>query len=107
MIVSYITPFRMFKSFLEFYAKLSAAIAFSTIDAAARMIPTAAVRAPSTESAAISEGPQNANSSNLVAPGANSSPQKRKSSPRKRRAAHKTPRKSPKGALATSRRKVA
>ena len=41
MTVSYVTPFRAFKKFVEFYPKLGAAIAFGTMDAAARMIPTA------------------------------------------------------------------
>ena len=109
MTLSYVTPFRVFKSFVEFYPKLGAAIAFSTMDAAARMIPTAAgVRAASTDSAAISDAPQVAKGSELVAPGNNSSPQKRNnSSPRKRRAAHKRPGKTSKRARLVGRRKAA
>ena len=75
--------------------------------AAARMIPTAAgVRAASTDSAAITDAPQIAKGLERVAPGNNSSHQKR-NSPRKRRAAHKTPRKTSKRARATGRRKAA
>ena len=40
MTVNYVTPFRVFKSFVEFYPKLGATIAFSTMAAAARTIPT-------------------------------------------------------------------
>ena len=39
MTVNYVTPFRVFKSFVEFYPKLGATIAFSTMAAAARIIP--------------------------------------------------------------------
>jgi hypothetical protein len=109
MTVSYVTPFRAFKKFVEFYPKLGAAIAFSAMDTAARMIPTpAGVRAASTDSAATSDAPQIAKGSEL-APGSNSSLQKRNNSttPRKRRAVHKTPRKTSKRARATGRRKAA
>ncbi len=101
MTVSYVAPFRMFKSFVEFYPKLGTEIAFSTMAAAARMIPTAAgVRAASADSAAISDALQIAKGSERVAPRNNSSP-------RKRRPAHKTPRKTSKRARATGRRKAA
>jgi hypothetical protein len=77
MTVSYVAPFRVFKSFVEFYPKLGTAIAFSTMAAAARMIPTAAgVRAASADSAATSDALQIATGSELVASGNNSSPQK-------------------------------
>jgi hypothetical protein len=108
MTVSYVTPFRVLKSFVEFYPKLGAAIAFSTMETAARMIPTAGgVRAASTDTA-ISDASQISKGSELVAPGNNSSPQRRNNStPTKPRAAHKTPRKAPKRARATGRRKAA
>ena len=44
------TPFEAFKSFVEFYPKLGATIAFGTMAAAARMIPTSG--------AAISDAPE-------------------------------------------------
>src|SRR6185437_8638921 len=109
MTVSYVAPFRVFKSFVEFYPKLGTAIAFGTMAGAARMIPTAAgVRAASADSAATSDALQIATGSELVASGNNSSPQKRNnSSPRKRRPANKTPRKNSKRARAAGRRKAA
>ena len=100
MTANRVTPFEAFMSFVEFYPKLSATIAFGTMDAAARMIPTSG--------AAISDAPQ-AKGPELVSPANISSPRKRRtaqqSSPRKRRTAHKTPRKTSK--RATGRRKAA
>ena len=79
------TPFEAFKSFIEFYPKLGATIAFGTMAAAARMIPTSG--------AAISDAPQ-AKGPKLVSLANISSPRKRRaaqqSSPRKRSTAHKT-----------------
>jgi hypothetical protein len=94
-----VTAFEVFKSFVEFYPKLGATIAFGTMAAAARMIPTSV--------AAIGDAPQ-AKRSELVSPANISSPRKRSTaqqSPRKRRAAHKTPRKTSK--RATGRRRAA
>ncbi len=104
-----VTPFGVFKSFVEFYPRLVATIAFGNMAAAARMIPTAAaVRMAATDGAATSDAPQTTEGSELVAPANNSSPRKRNnSSPRKRRATRKTPRKTSKRARATARRKAA
>jgi hypothetical protein len=90
MTSNHVTPFEVFKSFVEFYPKLGATIALGTIAAAARMIPT--------NGAAISDTLQTAKGPELVSP-ANIS------SPRKRSTAHKTPRKAAK--RATGRRKAA
>jgi hypothetical protein len=94
MTANHVTPFEAFKSFVEFYPKLGATIAFGTMAgtmaAAARMIPTSG--------AAISDTPQIAKGPALVSP-ANIS------SPRKRSTTHKTPRKTSK--RATGRRKAA
>jgi hypothetical protein len=90
MTANHVTPFEAFKSFVEFYPKLGATIAFGTMAAAARMIPTSG--------AAISDTPQIAKGPVLVSP-ANIS------SPRKRSTAHKTPRKASK--RATGHRKAA
>ena len=90
MTANHVTPFEAFKSFVEFYPKLGATIAFGTMAAAARMIPTSG--------AAISDTPQIAKGPVLVSP-ANIS------SPRKRSTTHKTPRKTSK--RATGRRKAA
>jgi hypothetical protein len=90
MTANHVTPFEAFKSFVEFYPKLGATIAFGTMAAAARMIPTSG--------AAISDTPQTAKGPELVSP-ANIS------SPRKRSTAHKTPRKTSK--RATGHRKAA
>jgi hypothetical protein len=94
MTANHVTPFEAFKSFVEFYPKLGATIAFGTIAgtmaAAARMIPTIG--------AAISDTPKIAKGPEVVSP-ANIS------SPRKRSTAHKTPRKTSK--RATGRRKAA
>ena len=106
-----VTPFEVFKSFVEFYPKLGATIAFGTMAAAARMIPTSG--------AAISDAPQ-AKDPELVSFANISSPPKRRtaqqssrrkrgaaqeSSARKRGTAHKTRRKTAK--RATGRRKAA
>ena len=100
MTANRVTPFEAFKSFVEFYPKLGATIAFGTMAAAARMIPTSG--------AAISDAPQ-AKGPELVSLANISSPRKRstaqQSSPRKRSTAHKTPRKTSK--RATGRRKAA
>jgi hypothetical protein len=90
MTANHVTPFETFKSFVEFYPKLSATIAFGAMAAAARMIPTSG--------AAMRDAPQIAKGPALVSP-ANIS------SPRKRSTAHKTPRKTSK--RATGRRKAA
>jgi hypothetical protein len=110
MAANHVTPFEAFKSFVEFYPKLGATIAFGTMAAAARMIPTSG--------AAISDAPQAkgpelvslANTSNprKRRTAQQSSPRKRRTAPqssRKRRTAPKTPRKTSK--RATSRRKAA
>ena len=100
MTANRVTPFEAFKSFVEFYPKLGATIAFGTMAAAARMIPTSG--------AAISDAPQEKNHE-LVSLANISIPRKRRTpkqtSPRKRRTAHKTPRKTSK--RATGRRKAA
>ena len=88
MTATHVTPFEVFKSFVEFYPKLGATIAFGTMAAAVRMIPTSG--------AAISDAPQIAKGPELVSP-VNIS--------RKRSTAHKTPRKTSK--RATGRRKAA
>jgi hypothetical protein len=94
MTANHVTPFEAFKSFVEFYPKLGATIAFGTMAgtmaAVARMIPTSG--------AAISDTPQIAKGPVLVSP-ANIS------SPRKRSTTHKKPRKTSK--RATGRRKAA
>jgi hypothetical protein len=90
MTANHVTPFGAFKSFVEFYPKLGATIAFGTMAAAARMIPTSG--------AAISDAPQIAKGAELASP-ANIS------SPRKRSTAHKTRRKTSK--RVTGRRKAA
>jgi len=101
MTANHVTPFEAFKSFVEFYPKLGATIAFGTMAAAARMIIP-------TSGAAISDAPQ-AKGPELVSLANISSPRKRstaqQSSPRKRSTAHKTPRKTSK--RATGRRKAA
>jgi hypothetical protein len=99
MTANHVTPFDAFKSFVEFYPKLGATIAFGTMAAAARMIPTSG--------AASGDAPQ-AKGPELVSPANIPNPRKRstaQSSPRKRRTAHKTPRKTSK--RATGRRKAA
>jgi hypothetical protein len=89
MTANNVTPFEVFKSFVEFYPNLGATIAFGTMAAAARMIPNSG--------AAISDAPQ-AKRPELVSPATNSTP-------RKRSTAHKKPRKASK--RATGRRKAA
>ena len=90
MTAKHVTSFEVFKSFVEFYSKLGATIAFGTMAAAVRMIPTSG--------AAISDAPQIAKGPELFSPVNISSPQKRST-------AHKTPRKTSK--RATGRRKAA
>lgn len=92
---AYASPFGLFKSFVEFYPKLGATIAFGTMAAAARMIPTSRV--------AISDAPE-AKGPELVSPANIPTPRKR-SGPRKRGPARKTRRKTSK--RATGRRKAA
>ena len=96
MTANNVTPFEVFKSFVEFYPNLGATIAFGTMAAAARMIPNSG--------AAISDAPQ-AKGPELVPPANTSTPRNRSSSPRKRSTAHKKPRKASK--RATGRRKAA
>jgi hypothetical protein len=107
MTANNVTPFEVFKSFVEFYPKLGATIAFGAMAAAARMIPTSG--------AAISDAPQ-AEGPELVSPVNISTPRKRSSVPRKRSTAQqpsarkrstplKTRRKASK--RATGRRKAA
>ena len=100
MTANHVTPFEAFKSFVEFYPKLGATIAFGTMAAAARMIIP-------TSGAAISDAPH-AKGPELVPLANISSPRKRstaqQSSPRKR-TAHKTAHKTSK--RATGRRKAA
>lgn len=95
MTTNYVTPFEVFKSFVEFYPKLGATIALGTMAAAARMIPTSGV--------AISDAPA-ANGPELVSPANIPTPRKR-SGPQKRGPARKTRRKTAKPA--TGRRKAA
>ena len=93
-----VTLFEAFKSFVEFYPKLGATIAFGTMAVGAKMIPTSG--------AAISDAPQ-AKGPELASLANISSPRKRstaQSSPRKR-TAHKTAHKTSK--RATGRRKAA
>ena len=89
MTANRVTPFEAFKSFVEFYPKLGATIAFGTMAAAARMIPTSGA---AISDAPKAKGPELVSLANI-------------SSPRKRRTAHKTPRKTSK--RATGRRKAA
>jgi hypothetical protein len=89
MAANHVTPFEAFKSFVEFYPKLGATIAFGTMAAAARMIPTSGA---AISDAPPAKGPELVSLANI-------------SNPRKRRTAHKTPRKTSK--RATSRRKAA
>jgi hypothetical protein len=97
---NHVTPFEVFKSFVEFYPKLGATIAFGAMAAAARMIPTSG--------ALIDDAPQ-AKGPELVSPANISSPRKRatahQSGSRKRSTAQKTPRKTSK--RAPGRRKAA
>ena len=90
MTANHVTPFEAFKSLIEFYPKLGATIAFGTMAAAARMIPTSG--------AAISDAPQIATGPELVS-------SVNISSHRKRSTARKTPRKTSK--RAKGRRKAA
>jgi hypothetical protein len=75
MTANNVTPFEVFKSFVEFYPNLGATIAFGTMATAARMIPNSG--------AAISDAPQ-AEGPELVSPVNMSTPRKRSSIPRKR-----------------------
>jgi len=75
MTANHVTPFEAFKSFVEFYPKLGATIAFGTMAAAARMIPTSG--------AAISDTPQIAKGPVLVSPANISSPRKRSTTHKK------------------------
>lgn len=90
MTANRVTPFGAFKSFVEFYPKLSATIAFGTMAAVARMIPNSGPVI--SDASQIGKGPEIISPANI-------------SSSRKRRTAHKTPRKTPK--RATGRRKAA
>jgi hypothetical protein len=97
---NHVTPFEVFKSFVEFYPRLGATIALGAMAAAARMIPTSGT--------AIDDAPQ-AKGPELASPANISSPRKRTtahpSSSRKRSTAQKTPRKTSK--RAPGRRKAA
>ena len=90
MTANRVTPFEVFKSFVEFYPKLGATIAFGTMAAAARMIPISG--------AAVSEVPEIGKGPELVSPA-------KIPSPRKRSTPHKTQRKTSK--RATGHRKAA
>ena len=90
MTANRVNPFEVFKSFIEFYPKLGATVAFGTMVAAARMIPSS--WAAISDAPKIAKGPELISSANV-------------SSPRKQRTAHKTPRKTSK--RATGRRKAA
>jgi hypothetical protein len=96
MTVNHVTPFRVFKTFVEFYPRLGATIAIGAMDAAVRMIPTSG--------AGIDEPDVKAERPELVAPAHFSGPQKR-SSFRQRKGAHKRRLKPSKRAL--ERRKAA
>jgi hypothetical protein len=126
MTANRVTAFEAFKSFVEFYPKLGATIAFGTMAAAARMIPTSGAaisdapqeKGPELVSlaniSAQQSGPRKRRTAQQSSPrkrrtAQQSSPRKRRtaeqSSPRKRRTAHKTPRKTSK--RATGRRRKA
>ena len=100
MAANRVTPFEAFMSFVEFYPKLGATIAFGTMAAAARMIPTSGA---AISDASQEKGPELVSLANISSPRKRKTPQQ--SSPRKRRTAHKTPRKTSK--RATGRRKAA
>jgi hypothetical protein len=91
MTVNHVPPFRVFKTFVEFYPRLGATIAIGAMDAAVRMIPTSG--------AGIDDAPEvKAERPGLVAPAHISGPQKRSSS-RQRKGAHKRRLKDSKRAL--------
>ena len=94
MTANYVNPFEVFRSFVEFYPKLGATIAFGTMATAARMIPTSDAAVGDAPEA---KGPELVSSANIPSP--------RKRSPRKRGPARKTRRKTSK--RATGRRKAA
>jgi hypothetical protein len=102
---NHVTPFEVFKSFVEFYPKLGARIALGAMAAAARMIPTSGA---AIDGAPQAKGPE-LKDSELVSPANISSPRKRttahRASSRKRSTAQKTPRKNSK--RAPGRRKAA
>jgi len=75
-----VTPFRMFKNFVEFYPRLGATIALGAMDAATKMIPTSR--------AGVSDEPREERRPELVTPPKISGPQKRSSS-RQRKPANK------------------
>jgi hypothetical protein len=72
-----VTPFEAFRSFIEFYPRLGATIAFGTMAVAAKMIPTSG--AAKSEAAQISKAPQPVLAPSII-------------SHRKRSTIHKTPR---------------
>ena len=94
MTANYLTPFEVFKSFVEFYP-LGATIAFGTMAAAARMVPTGDV---AISDAPEAKGPEPVSPANIPTP-------RKQSGPRKRGPAGKTRRKTSKPA--TGRRKAA
>jgi hypothetical protein len=84
MTANRMTPFEAFRSFIEFYPRLSATIAFGTMAAAAKMIPSSG--AANGGAAQISETEE------LVLPAATASPRKRSTVHKARRATiRKTP----------------
>jgi hypothetical protein len=98
MAANYVNPFDAFKNFVEFYPKLGAAMAFGTMAAAARMIPTSG--APIIKAPQVASGPQ------PVTPANNSSTRKKGPSARRKQSSpRKTPRKASKRSM--GRRKAA
>ena len=91
MTANYVNPFEVFRSFVEFYPKLGATIAFGTMATAARMIPTSDAAVGDAPEA---KGPELVSSANIPSP-----------RPWKRGPARKTRRKTSK--RATGRRKAA
>ena len=74
MTANYVTPFEVFKSFVEFYPKLGATIAFGTMATAARMIPTSDAAVGDAPEA---KGPELVSSANIPSPRKQSGPGKR------------------------------
>jgi hypothetical protein len=102
MTANHVTPFELFKSFvdfLDFYPKLGATIAFGAMDAAARMIPT-------TNGAAIVDALQ-AKAPDVVSPANITSPSKRSTSHQSNRRQKTSAHKRKTSKRTTGRRKAA
>ena len=65
MTANYVNPFEVFRSFVEFYPKLGATIAFGTMATAARMIPTSDAAIGDAPEA---KGPELVSSANIPSP---------------------------------------